>query len=96
MTRKEHTKRICDEVKRSTVLLYYLSIQSSQIESVQYIVLVYLGKVLLFRVSGCDTNLKDEGNDTHIAFGVEEPRDPPKAHQFRTWNRQREDTYVLE
>ena len=64
----ELTKGICNQVESSCILLDDLPIQSSQVESVKYVVLVDLGKVLLREGV---SNIRGEvcREESHIAFG---------------------------
>lgn len=50
--RRERTKAVCDQVQCTLVLLHHISVQSSQVETVENVVLVHLCKVLLL-VSDC-------------------------------------------
>ena len=41
------TQGICDQIQRLVILLHHIRVQSSQVEAIQNVVLVDLGKVLL-------------------------------------------------
>jgi hypothetical protein len=48
---RQLTQRVRDQIQRPSVFLYHLGIQSSEVEPVEDVVVVYFGKVFLL-VSG--------------------------------------------
>jgi hypothetical protein len=62
------TQGVGDKIKRSRVFLNDLSIESSKIETIQDIVLIYLGEILLTCQLALERILMP-----YIAFGIEKP-----------------------